>query len=209
MKKAGEFMLPDVDTYFAPFLESGGFQLDRLSMALKYVESLNVAVDGGAHVGSWTKEMSKVFEAVYAFEPSKDTYECLTENTFQCGNVIRFNSALGSSSGFGDVVDDSTRQGNTGSRFMKMSDNGIVPVLKLDELGLEELDFLKLDVEGFEHATLLGAEVTVRSFRPVVLVEEKGFGRRYDLQPFAASRLLESWGARCVANAGKDYVFVF
>lgn len=209
MKKAGEFMLPDADTYFAPFLTFGGFQLDRLKLALNYVESFNIAVDGGAHVGSWSKEMASVFETVYAFEPAEDTYECLVHNVSTLENVLPFHAALGSLSGQGRVTDDASRKGNTGSRFMQIDESGSISVVCLDDIELEDLDFLKLDVEGFEHAALLGAESTVRRFKPVVLIEEKGFGRRYDLQPFAASRLLESWGARCVANAGKDYVFIF
>lgn len=209
MKQAGTFVVPDVDTYFAPFLEEGGFQLDRLKLALSFVEEFDTAVDGGAHVGSWTREMAKVFSTVIAIEPAEDTYKCLLKNIEGLDNIVELNAALGSTSGRGKVVDDISRQGNTGSRFMQIDSGGSVDLVTLDSLELGNLDFLKLDVEGFEYYALKGGEQTITHFEPVVLVEEKGFGRRYDLQPFAASHLLESWGARCVANVGKDYVFVF
>lgn len=209
MKQAGTFMLPDADTYFTPFLEKGGFQLDRLGLALQYVSEFDVAVDGGAHVGSWTREMAKVFSAVFAIEPAVDTYKCLLKNIEGLDNVVELNAALGSSSGRGKIVDDVARHGNTGSRFMQIDDSGLIDIITLDSLELTNLNFLKLDVEGFEYYALLGAQQTIKKFRPTVLVEEKGFGRRYDLPPLSASRLLESWGARCAMSVGKDYVFVF
>jgi FkbM family methyltransferase len=211
MKKAGVFLLPDADTYFAPFLESGGFQIDHLRLALSFVpkDRRRIAVDGGAHVGTWTAEMSRHFKVVHAFEPAEDTFNCLRENLSSALNVTIHRMALGAQAGGGAIVDDPTRVGNTGSRYLSASKVGDVPIKALDDLAMEGLDFLKLDVEGFEYFALLGAERTVRRDRPVVLVEEKGFGDRYGLKPRAASTLLESWGARVMARAGKDVVFKF
>lgn len=210
MKRAGNFMLPDVDTYFAPFLEQGGFQLDHLHDALHYVKNFDFAVDGGAHVGSWAIEMSKVFRKVLAFEPAEDTFKCLQHNTQGYTTIELVQQALGNTGqSFGRVVDDISRFGNTGSRFMQVDDAGPIKIHTLDAFDLEGLDFLKLDVEGFEYYALLGAEKTIRKYRPTILVEEKGFGRRYDLQPMAASNLLISWGAICMAQMGKDFVFSF
>lgn len=211
MKRAGQFMVPDNDTYFAPFLEQGGFQLDHLQAALGFVKNFGTAVDGGAHVGSWALEMAGAFDRVIAFEPADDTFECLSANVNGSGfiNVSLRNAALGAKTERGRIVDDTSRGGNTGSRFMQIAENGPILIEPLDALGLESLGFLKLDVEGFEYYALLGAEKTILQHRPVVLVEEKGFGRRYDLQPFAASELLRSWGADCVTKIGRDHVFVF
>lgn len=42
---------------------------------IKHVEWLqrNIALDFGAHVGSWSRSMSPIFKEVYAFEPNKKT----------------------------------------------------------------------------------------------------------------------------------------
>lgn len=209
MKQAGEFMIPESDSYFAPFLEVGGFQIDHLEEALRFVTEFNVAVDGGAHVGSWSRRLSEVFEKVLAFEPAEDTFECLKANTELDQSIVIHKAALGASSGRGRIVDDISRFGNTGSRFMNIDDEGPIKIITLDSLDLDELNFLKLDVEGFEYYALLGGEKTILKYRPAILVEEKGFGRRYDLQPLAASNLLISWGAVHVAKIGNDHVFVF
>jgi len=123
MKRAGQFMVPDSDTYFAPFLEQGGFQLDHLQQALGFVTDFRVAVDGGAHVGSWALKMAEVFDEVIAFEPAEDTFECLNENVWKSTNVSPFCAALGAEFGRGKIVDDisSEREGRTWLRAARRS----------------------------------------------------------------------------------------
>lgn len=215
MRRAGDWWLPGADAYFAPFLEAAdGFQLDHLEAALAHCRSWRCAIDGGAHVGTWTVAMAMRFAHVYAFEPAADTFSCLTRNVSERGltNVIAMNVALGAESGVCVVTDDVTRVGNTGARYLKAL-NGAggsrVSVLALDEMGLTTVDFVKLDLEGYEHFALRGAEQTIRQCRPVVVVEEKNFGGRYGQAAGAASALLRDWGAREVARAGKDVIFIF
>lgn len=50
-----------------------------------------------------------------------------------------------------------------------------VPILRLDEAleraGIREIDFLKIDVDGFEQQVLSGAEQTFSRRRPIILLE--------------------------------------
>ncbi|HSK24193.1 MAG TPA: FkbM family methyltransferase [Egicoccus sp.] len=41
----------------------------------------------------------------------------------------------------------------------------------VDEAGLDRIDVIKIDVEGYEPAVLRGAEQTIRRFRPILLIE--------------------------------------
>ncbi|RWD13572.1 MAG: FkbM family methyltransferase, partial [Mesorhizobium sp.] len=43
----------------------------------------------------------------------------------------------------------------------------------LDSFGLAGIDFLKIDVEGFEKPILEGGEQTIRRERPVIIIEQK------------------------------------
>ena len=67
-----------------------------------------------------------------------------------------------------------SRQGNSGASFLELG-GGEVAVTTLDEFvearGLRRLDFMKIDVEGFEERVLRGGERTLRRLRPVVLLE--------------------------------------
>jgi hypothetical protein len=42
---------------------------------------------------------------------------------------------------------------------------------EIQRLGLERLDFIKIDVEGFELQALAGAENTIRQMRPKIMFE--------------------------------------
>jgi FkbM family methyltransferase len=55
-------------------------------------------------------------------------------------------------------------------RTVRSEHHARVETVRVDDLGLERLDFLKLDVEGAELAALQGAEETLRRFRPKLAI---------------------------------------
>lgn len=210
MRRVGTIWLPDADNYFDSFFENGeGFQLDRLEAALSHVRDFDIAIDGGAHVGSWSIAMSERFKKVISFEPAADTYECLTRNTFVYTNVDCYKKALGDIPTFVKSVDDKTRLGNTGSRFVEKGD-GNVEMITIDSLNLSTLGFLKLDLEGAELIALKGATKTLLKFKPVVFVEaKKGMAERFGGTTGDCLTYLKELGMHQVARISSDYVFTF
>ena len=213
MKQVGKFWLPDEDTYFKPFLEeSEGFELGHLEMVLNYVTKFNVAVDGGSHVGSWARYMAKRFKNVFAFEPNPETYDCLSKNTEGLLNVVPMQAALGQQDGAMLVTKDSRRAGNTGSYFMQpaaLKDTQSLrsTCIPLDRLQLKELDLLKLDVEGYEWYALQGAERTILTCRPTIMIERKNFPGRYYATEKDAHEYLLSLGYVARENFRNDWVY--
>jgi FkbM family methyltransferase len=199
--------LPQADTYFAPHMTERGFEVDHLDVALKHAKNFRTAIDGGAHVGSWSVELAKHFDLVFAFEPAPDTWQCLVTNTDACPNVRVRNAALGNQVKRVCIGDDPMRPGNTGARFVGSGDS--VPMVRIDELGLDHLDFLKLDVEGYEYFALLGAAETIARCQPVIVIEEKDFKRRFGLDHRAAGEFLKSLGMREADRVRNDCVFTF
>ncbi|MGF1540631.1 MAG: FkbM family methyltransferase [Pleurocapsa sp.] len=61
-----------------------------------------------------------------------------------------------------------------------------IEIKTLDSFQLQP-DFIKIDVEGFEHQVLLGAKETINKFRPILLIEGVAQGDKVD-------QLLEEWG---------------
>ena len=58
--------------------------------------------------------------------------------------------------------------------------------------GIEKIDFIKIDVEGFESDVLLGAEAILRANPPrAILLEDNDFRKKEESHAF---RILESWG---------------
>lgn len=211
MKRAGSFYVPDAEEVQIEALAAGGWQLDHLEAGLKHVQRWGVAVDGGAHVGSWTATMLKRFKTVHAFEPDPTNFQCLQANMKGCDNVIRHNVGLGDRPMYAEMEDDERwrERGNTGGRYIVgKTRGGTIPVVTLDSLNLDGLDFLKLDIEGFELFALTGAEKTIMKYRPVVMIEDKPrMATRFGLTKHAAQDYLSAKGMRFLEKVGSDYVW--
>ncbi|TIU67562.1 MAG: hypothetical protein E5W13_31365, partial [Mesorhizobium sp.] len=74
--------------------------------------------------------------------------------------------------------------------------------------GLAGIDFLKIDVEGFEKPILEGGEQTIRREKPVIIIEQKpnGNAERYGRDRFAALDLLKAWGGKVKWEIGGDFL---
>ena len=200
--------VPAADNYFRRFLDADprGFQIDHLQEALKFCfECRRLAVDGGAHIGTWSRHLAAEFDRVMAFEPADDTYACLVENAIAHSNVVPINKALGEVIGRGKIVDDPSRPGNTGARHLGKGDS--VDVIPLDEYDLQDLDFLKLDVEGYEIEAINGAAETLKRCRPVVVIEVKKL--RAERDPKAAVKRLAQFNYAEASRVRNDYIFIY
>jgi FkbM family methyltransferase len=142
-------------------------------------------IDIGANIGFTSLALAQMCPAgrVAAVEPVPATYELLSANVrlAALGHVSTHNFALGKEPG--EVV----MQGNPDdlSGFFVSDDHYVVKadhhreakaqVLRLDDalpqLGLDRIDMLKIDVEGFELDVLEGASEALARFRPRVFME--------------------------------------
>jgi len=202
--------LPEGDTYFRKILEvtPAGFELDHLEVALAYCTQFRTAVDGGAHIGTWTAALAARFKKVLAFEPAMDSFHCMVANLVTFTNVSPYRVALGPRLGLCTVVDDPTRKGNTGARTIDASNGGDTMLNPLDAYNLNDLDFLKLDLEGFEVEALVGAEATIRRCQPVIMAECKAFTPPRHGGPEAIRQALANLGYQEVGGVRNDRVFV-
>jgi FkbM family methyltransferase len=201
--------LPLADRYFAPILakDPRGFEIDHLELALSHCRSFRLAIDGGAHIGTWTVAMARYFNQVLAFEPAIDTHACLEANVSarKLDNVTIIRAALGAEVGKGRLIDDLKRIGNTGARHLDRESGGDLQIVPIDAMGLKSVDFIKLDLEGYEFWGLRGARETLARCRPVVMIEVKNFGtQRFGVTHDAAIGFLKREGFREVLTAKED-----
>lgn len=141
----------------------------------EHIKTFDVCVCAGANQGMYARFLAKRFQTVYAFEPDPLNFHCLVVNN-QVDNVIKMNCALGETNGF-CLVQRSSME-NTGtfkvvSKEPEMIDLGLmrVPMLSLDSMNFQTLNFLQLDAEGFEIHILLGAKETIKRCFPVISAE--------------------------------------
>jgi FkbM family methyltransferase len=154
--------------------------------------------------------MAQRFGKVYAFEPADDCFTCLQKNIEDLPNVQIYKAAVGEKAGHCSVQDDERRVGNTGARYIRPNKRGEVPVVTLDELGFLACGLLKVDVEGFEHAVLVGAKKLITQHKPVIIMEcDKHFSmKRYGVPNDTAEQWLISRGYRVAEHMRPDKVFV-
>jgi FkbM family methyltransferase len=163
-----------------------------------------VAIDGGAHCGSFAVHMAEHFDYVHVFEPCAESFENLTHNCQPLPNVICHNQALMDKACMVEVYAPG-RQTLT-ARQVKYGGN--TPAIAIDDMHLMACDLLKLDLEGAEHLALLGAKKTIKKYHPFLLVEMNNLGKRFGWNDKQTEALIISMGYRHVWSAGVDRGYV-
>ncbi len=173
--------------------------LGRRSRALEYVYHLprlvregDVAIDIGANLGYYTLPVSRIVGRtgrVYAVEPVPVIFGVLRRNVGGRSNVELLNFALGEQERDVEMANDSVAAGGyfgTGRNFV--SDGGAAAdaitftarMRRGSELfgGLERIDFIKCDIEGYETVVMHEMRPLIERHRPTVLIETGGANRR-------------------------------
>jgi FkbM family methyltransferase len=140
-----------------------------------------LVVDVGAHIGVYTLRAARAGARVLAFEPNPETASILDENIQLNGfrDVAVRRVALGGSKDVVQLHIPSDFAGRASIPHARPSDTvRSVPMERLDdvmeELGVGEVDWLKIDVEGAEAEVLAGAGRTLDRTRTVILEVEHG-----------------------------------
>jgi len=137
-----------------------------------------IVFDIGANVGVFTVQQAVRGAQVFAFEPNPSCYRRLCRNLARNGlgeSVTARNCALGRTRGLGGlVVGENTLVGRVvvnGARPDARAPLVTVEALDdlLPELGVAQIDLLKLDVEGSEAEVFRGAETTLRVVNRIVM----------------------------------------
>ena len=142
-------------------------------------------IDIGAHIGVYALEYAKHFKHVYAFEPIDHIYKMLYMNTMNTDNITTYNYPVGNDNDV-TMMTDSLR---TEMSFIIDSDNGN-PVranlikdreevsviekkraLSIDSFKFKDVDFIKIDTDGYVIPILEGAKETIDRWSPVMQIE--------------------------------------
>ena len=194
--------------YFSQSVQVGDkrlYQPQHIDRCFYHIKNRkHTAIDVGGHCGFWSFYLGGNFKKVYAFEPVKIFRECFKKN-IPHGNVELLPVALGNENGF---VSMNVELENTGATHVSSNtyDLNKVELKKLDDYELTDVDFIKIDVEGYENQVVLGAKETLLRNKPIIIVEQKGFSDRFNETQFEAVDTLKSYGAKVIDQVVKDYI---
>ena len=164
MSKANSFWVLYSQHTGPTYLEdAGNGQQAQRDSALKYVTQWRVCLDIGSNIGQWTRPLAKRFQSVVCFEPNINFRECFEKN-IQEKNVLLWPYGLSNK-------EHKAKQDFNSTVLQK--EDGDVDCRTLDSFGLTNVDFVKIDVDGFEVPLLNGARETLTKNSPVINIEMK------------------------------------
>jgi len=154
------------DAIYGCWIKNTFWERDFLFKTLEVLTPESVVIDCGANVGNhaifWTGYVKKV----YSFEGNPRTAGVLRDNVERNNlNVVVVAAPVGN----GERV-HMRDTSYLGSDFLPDKSGEMVSVC-LSDLEFEKIDLLKLDVEGAEIRTLLGARKLIERDSPIVVVE--------------------------------------
>ena len=198
------------------------------------VDPTRIAVDAGANKGVYTYWLEQLASHVHAYEPNPKMFTVLRRGA-GAKATVHF-AALSDQVGEFALRIPKTAKGRYSNQGASLNHDKVgdsygevmVQTRRLDDEGLDDVGFLKIDVEGHEMAVLDGARETIKRCRPTLLIEmeqqhtgrpiETDIKRVTDLgyRMLCLHRGILTSGARFDAQAhhtnapsAQDYVFNF
>ena len=158
-------------------------------MAAPFIKPNGNGVDIGAREGGFAREMENYFDHIYCYD-FRDKKKMFEKNVIDMSKFTYHVCGIGEKQGLTFT---------TSHAVGRIKDRGSVaiPIKTIDSFELEDVTFIKYDIEGYELKAIQGSEGTIKKYNPVIVVEQNK-GNIY------AQELLESWGYKC---KGIDKVF--
>lgn len=157
-------------------------ELNNIQKIISTLPNYAVAIDAGANIGFVCIPIANLLKkkegVVFAFEPQRMLYYALCGSAAlnDLSNIKIINSAVGSKAGELMVPKLDYSKVSDYGRLSLVKQNEIdsqdsVPVVRIDDMSLHRLDFLKIDVEGMEIDVLNGAINSIKKYRPYCWIE--------------------------------------
>lgn len=157
----------------------GEFEKKEIALCQKYIKRNSIVLDIGANIGIHSIYFSRIAKEglVFSFEPSPETFRLLLKNVMNSSNILPINIGV---SNFKNIADFYMASDNAYSSLKDTKRKEIKKIVKvicftLDDffkgLNLSNIDFVKIDVEGFEQSVLEGMHWIMEEYHPVIFCE--------------------------------------
>ncbi len=214
--------------YRALGLGRGGRALEYVYHLPQLVKQGDKVIDIGANLGYYTCPLADLVGEngrVYAVEPVPVIFSVLKRNVGKRSNVELLNYALGEECRSIEMANDSVASAGyfgTGRNFVsegELSKDAVrftAQMQRGSELfgAMEQIDFIKCDIEGYERVVLPELRPLIEKFHPTVLVETDGESRQQMIRMFtelgySAYMLVGGKEVTLDPESDKDIIFRF
>ena len=148
--------------------------MDTLHQVGKPVDSI---IHAGGNIGIYALEFAKRAKNVYVFEPANENFSALSLNCATVENIFLYKAALGNNNTPVQVFNPAP---DLQCGAWQVKDNGNIPTLQIDNLGLSDVSIIHLDIEGYELFALKGAENTIKRCKPLLAFEILNHNNNYN-----------------------------
>lgn len=176
---ADNYLITSDDNYLDHIKDE--FEPAMVTLFASLLRDGDCVLDVGANIGCTSLLFSQVARQVFSFEPSPTTFRLLQKNLAQAQvhNVVAANFGLGNSEGaFELTFAPDNRSGGFVSNLTTASSGHQVESIRivagdayLRAANIAQIDFIKIDVEGFERNVIEGLTDTLARCKPVVVLE--------------------------------------
>lgn len=191
------------------------YELAQLEELCQFIKdsgiNISTIVDAGANIGNHTVYLANALDTVYihSFEPYKPAYDILNNNLLlnHLSVIDTYNFGLGDNDMPAKVFHTNSvhEKNNIGNTKVMQCPDGDIEMRTLDSVEIStKVDFMKIDVEGFEAHVILGAKETILRDKPLIWVES--FPENFTMTNY----ILETFGYEIVKVMGEaNYIYQF
>ena len=203
IEKVNDFWVPSNDVHIEQWKSGSPFTQNKcLNKFIKYCESqtkkMKTVIDVGAWCGTWAKAIEPFAKKVIAFEPDQTHFECLQRNcTVNCTPRME---AVGAQLQEVSLTEDNFTQAK------RVDEKGNIRMITLDHMEYEDVDMIKIDVEGYEMEVLKGATKTLESVK-YLMIELNNNTKKYGSNNIEVEKYIVSLGFKVLMEHWPDKVF--
>jgi FkbM family methyltransferase len=136
-----------------------------LGQTKNYLSKDKNTIDVGAATGMYTSFFAQNSKEVYAFEAVLPVYKQLELVGKRIKNINCYNLAVSDFDGKSEFYVDDKRLSNSSFQNLVNGQKIEVETIKLDNFKLDNIGFMKIDVEGVELDVLNGASEIIKEYK--------------------------------------------
>ena len=206
IEKINGFWVPSNDIHVEQWRQGQPFTQNKcLREFLEWCRSrdkkFNTVLDIGAWCGTWSAEFAPYCKKIYAIEPDRTHVECLLKNLSSFDNIELLDYAVGDIETRVSLTDDNFTQAK---RIYSIGD---ILMKTVDSFKFEDVDLIKIDVEGFEMNVLQGAKDTLKDCN-FLMIELNNNSKKYNSSNAEIEKYLQDLGFTTLIDKWPDKVFI-